>query len=152
MDDETRVRPKTVVPVGVLVRWLTEPQLALWPDHLTIDELMRQAAANIEAQQAAGREMAIVHGDLLDRLRTAEAERDELRKKLTRPLEPDSHDADWWRRASSFWAGQDETHERDLRAAEARVAEAEKILLGGLGKSWNRVVDDAIRALRGAGQ
>lgn len=39
-----------------------------------------------------------------------------------------------------------------LHATEARAAEAEKVLLGGLGKPWSRVVDDAVRALRGVEQ
>lgn len=34
---------------------------------------------------------------------------------------------------------------------DARITKAEKILLGGLGQSWSRVVDQAILALRGAG-
>lgn len=40
----------------------------------------------------------------------------------------------------------------EVRSQAERISTAERILLGGIGQSWSRVVDQALLALRGTNQ
>lgn len=61
-------------------------------------------------------------------LESLTAENERVREKLTRPLGPEFHDVEWWRRSASFWAGQDLKHENERDAAEARVSVLEETI------------------------
>jgi|GEM_PF-2490265 len=79
---------------------------------------------------------------------------EELEQMLTRPLPPDAHDVDWWRRSASFWAEQDERHEAERDHMEAAIREALDVVRSGsvpLGVSearhWDRLLAESRRIL-----
>ncbi|MFE6966742.1 hypothetical protein ACFVAJ_16660 [Agromyces sp. NPDC057679] len=49
------IEPRPVMPRPSneeLVRWLSQPELALWPHNVTVDQLMRWAAEIVAEQKA----------------------------------------------------------------------------------------------------
>jgi len=113
-------------------------------DQLDAYEALVQVRADAEMQ----RRLHSVDLDLVlesqNRAKIAEAERDALRAELAcvkgeaLVLEPDEHDADWWRRNTAFWAG------------EGQRLEAERDALDLENDSLSDRVENLELALRGA--